>query len=226
MSGSSGRGIGAVDLLSDGFAGYLRSERGVTELTVGVYVADICRFLVGRGGGDLSELTAAEVSKAVLGQVTRWSPASVRRYGCSLRSFLRYCYLVGLVDRDLSAAALPVSGRRRSLLPEGITPTQAKALLRACDRRRASGRRDYAVIVLILRLGLPGQRGGDAAPGGPGLAGWAGHGSRQGSPGGPAAVACRCRRGDRRLPVPRPAPHGHGSGGIRAGAAAPCRPEP
>jgi site-specific recombinase XerD len=154
MSGSSGRGIGAAGLLLDGFAGYLRSERGVTELTVDVYVGDIRRFLVDRGGGDLSELTAAEVSKAVLGQVTRWSPASVRRYGCSLRSFLRYCYLVGLVDRDLSAAALPVSGRRRSLLPKGITPTQAKALLRACDRRRASGRRDYAVIVLILRLGL------------------------------------------------------------------------
>jgi hypothetical protein len=122
MSGSSRRGIGAVGLLLDGFAGYLRSERGVTELTVDVYVADIRRFLVDRGGGDLSGLTAAEVSKAVLGQVTRWSPASVRRYGCSLRSFLRYCYLVGLVDRDLSAAALPVSGRRRSLLPKGITP--------------------------------------------------------------------------------------------------------
>lgn len=123
MSGSSRRGIGAVDLLLDGFAGYLRSERGVTELTVDVYVGDVRRFLVGRGGGDLSELTAAEVSKAVLGQVTRWSPASVRRYGCSLRSFLRYCYLVGLADRDLSAAALPVAGdggrccRRASLRP-------------------------------------------------------------------------------------------------------------
>lgn len=140
MSGSSRRGIGAAGLLLDGFAGYLRSERGVTELTVDVYVGGIRRFLVDRGGGDLSELTAADVPEAVLGQVTRWSPASVRRYGCSLRSFLRYCYLVGLVDRDLSAAALPVSGRRRSLLPKGITPTPAEALLRACDRRRASGR--------------------------------------------------------------------------------------
>src|SRR6201989_973890 len=220
MSGSSARGIGVGDLLLDGIAGYLRSERGVTELTVDVYVGDIRRFLVDRGGGDLSELRAADVSKAVLGQVTRWSPASVRRYGCSLRSFLRYCYLVGLVERDVSAAALPVSGRRRSLLPKGITPTQAKALLRACDRRRASGRRDYAVIVLILRLGLRGRRGGALAPGG------AGRVAGQVSPGGPAAVPCRCRRGDRRLPVPRPAPHGHGSRGIRAGAAAPRRPEP
>jgi integrase len=99
-------------------------------------------------------LTAAEVSNAVLSQIADRSPASVRRYGCAVRSFLRYCHLVGLVERDLSAAALPVSGRRRSLLPQGISPTQAKALLRACDRRLAIGRRDYAVIVLMLRLGL------------------------------------------------------------------------
>ena len=86
--------------------------------------------------------------------MTAHSPATVRRYGCALRSFLRYCYLVGLVEHDLSAAALPVSGRRRSLLSKGITSSQTKALLRACDRRRAAGRRDYAVIVLMLRLGL------------------------------------------------------------------------
>ena len=142
MSGCEcGRGIGAVDLLLDGFAGYLRSERGVTELTVDVYVADVRRFLVDRRGGDLSELTAADVSKAVLGQVARWSPASVRRYGCALRSFLRYCYLVGLVDRDLSAAALPVSGRRRSLLPQGhhSDPGQGLAAgLRSASRQRST----------------------------------------------------------------------------------------
>jgi integrase/recombinase XerD len=117
-------------------------------------LSGVRRFLARRGGSDLGELTAAEVSKAVLGEVAGRSPASVRRYGCALRSFLRYCYLAGLIEHDLSAAALPVSGRRRSLLPQGIGPAQAKALLGACDRRRATGRRDYAVIVLMLRLGL------------------------------------------------------------------------
>ena len=142
------------DPLVAGFVGYLRRERGVSELTVEAYVREVCRFVAGLGGSALSELSAAEVSRAVLGQVGGRSPSSVRRYGCALRSFLRYCYLTGLVDHDVSAAALPVSGRRRSLLPQGITPAQAKALLRACDRRRASGRRDYAVIVVLLRLGL------------------------------------------------------------------------
>ena len=150
MSSSS---ASETDRLLEGFAGYLRRERGVSTFTVDLYVADVRRFL-DRGDSELSELTPAEVSHAVLGQVGAWSPASVRRFGCALRSFLRYCFVSGLVERDLSGAALPVSGRRRSLLPQGITPAHEKALLGACDRRRSTGRRDYAVILLILRLGL------------------------------------------------------------------------
>lgn len=154
MSRSSATVTAPAEVLLDGFAGHLRRERGVTALTVEAYVSDVRRFLADRDVSDLSGLTAAEVSNAVLGQLAGRSPATVRRYGCALRSFLRYCHLVGLIERDLSAAALPVSGRRRSLLPQGISPTQTQALLGACDRRRAVGRRDYAVIVLILRLGL------------------------------------------------------------------------
>jgi integrase/recombinase XerD len=154
MSRSGGAGGVSTEGLVDGFVGYLRTERGVTALTVEAYVYDVRRFLAHGGESGLSGLSAADVSNAVLSQVGDRSPASVRRYGCAVRSFLRYCYLVGLVERDLSAAALPVSGRRRSLLPQGITPTEARLLLRACDRRRGSGRRDHAVIVLMLRLGL------------------------------------------------------------------------
>lgn len=145
---------GPAEQLVEGFVDHLRRERGVSALTVEAYVSDVRRFLADRGESDFSRLTAAEVSHSVLSQVADRAPATVRRYGCAVRSFLRYCYLVGVVDHDLSAAALPVSGRRRSLLPQGVIPSEASALLRACDRRRAVGRRDYAVILLILRLGL------------------------------------------------------------------------
>ena len=47
-----------------------------------------------------------------------------------------------------------MTGRRRSALPKGITGAEARALLASCDRRRAPGRRDYAVLVTLLRLGL------------------------------------------------------------------------
>ena len=145
----------SAEVLLAGFAGYLREQRGVSALTVDAYVADVRRFLACRGdASSLHELSAAEVSKAVLHEVAGRSPATVRRYGCALRAFLRYCRLAGLIETDLSAAVLPVAGRRRSLLPQGLTEAQARALLRGCDRRRAVGRRDYAVIVLMLRLGL------------------------------------------------------------------------
>ncbi len=141
--------LGAAGVIGplDGFVDYLREQRGVSPLTISAYVADVDRFLARRSDGRLLELTASEVSEAVLGEMADRSPASVRRYACALRSFLRYCQMAGLVETDLSAAVLPVSGRRRSLLPCGINEA-------ACDRRRAVGRRDYAVIVLLLRLGL------------------------------------------------------------------------
>jgi integrase len=58
------------------------------------------------------------------------------------------------VEADLSRAALAVTGRPRSWLPRAISKADAAALLASCDRRRALGRRDYAVIILLLRLGL------------------------------------------------------------------------
>jgi len=151
MSRSSTESILPLEPLLDGFVGYLRRERGVSPATVDAYASDVRRFLTRHGGAsNLCELTAAEVSKAVLAEVAGWSPAPVRRYAASLRAFLRYCHLVGLIDADLSAAALPVSGRRRSLLPQGISEAQPRVLLRSCDRRRATGLRASEVAALRL----------------------------------------------------------------------------
>jgi integrase len=66
----------------------------------------------------------------------------------------------GLLEGDLSGAALAVTGRRRTTLPRGIEPEAARALLRSCDRRTVVGRRDYAVLITLLRLGL---RAGEVA---------------------------------------------------------------
>jgi len=71
-------------VLLAGFAGYLCEQRGVSALTVDAYVAGVRRFLARRGvASSLHELSAAEVSKAVLHEVAGRSPATVRRYGLS-----------------------------------------------------------------------------------------------------------------------------------------------
>jgi hypothetical protein len=118
-----GEGSGRPALLLYGFAGYLRSERGVTELTVDVYVGDRRRFLVDRGEGDLSELTAADVSEAVLGRVTCWSPASVRRCGCSLRGrLLAGCSVPAAARPGRRAGRLATLGRTRPAQPHHGPP--------------------------------------------------------------------------------------------------------
>jgi len=142
------------ELLVAGFVDYLREERGLSPLSVEAYRSDVLRFLQRSKRDDVRGLTHVEVSRAVLREIVDHSPASVRRFGVALRSFLRYCYVAGILDADLSASALPVSGRRRSLLPKGLTPSEAAVLMRACDRRRAGGRRDYAAMLLMTRLGM------------------------------------------------------------------------
>jgi len=90
-------------------------------------------------------LTTAEVTDAVTRECARVSTGGVQYFVAALRAFLRYCHLQGLIDSDLSAAALAATGRRSWLLPKGLTRAQTAALLRSCDRRTAIGRRDHAV---------------------------------------------------------------------------------
>src|SRR5262249_7671965 len=118
------------------------------------------RFLDGLAGSGLADLTAADVTRAVLAETAMVSPGSAQYFVAALRAFLRFCFLEGLTGADLAWAALAVTGRRRSPLPKGISRADAEALLASCDRRGRAGRRDSAVLVTLLRLGL---RAGEAA---------------------------------------------------------------
>jgi integrase/recombinase XerD len=142
------------------FERHLLCERALTGSTAAAYVAYARRFLAGRAGRRLDGATAADVTGAVLAEAEAVSASSAQYFVVALRAFLRFCFLDGLVEADLAGAALAVTGRRRFPLPRGISRADARALLAACDRRRRTGRRDYAVLMLLLRLGL---RAGEAA---------------------------------------------------------------
>ncbi|MGH3811313.1 MAG: site-specific integrase [Pseudonocardiaceae bacterium] len=142
------------EALLGSFERYLLGERGLVAGTVGGYVAHARRFL-DRLSGQLAGLTAGDVTAAVLHESTRGvSVSAAQNFVAGLRAFLRFCFVEGVLDADLSGAALAVTGRRRSPLPRGISPAEARALLACCDRRTALGRRDYAIILSLLRLGV------------------------------------------------------------------------
>jgi site-specific recombinase XerD len=144
-----------ADVLLASFERYLLTERGLAAGTVRGYVRHACRFVDGLSPSrGLVRLTAGDVTAAVLRESAAVSVSAAQFFVAGLRSFLRFCFLDGLVEADLSQAALSATGRRRSSLPRGISKADARALLDCCDRRSALGRRDYAVIIMLLRLGL------------------------------------------------------------------------
>lgn len=149
------------EVLLSRFHAYLLAERGLAPCTAGAYAARARRFLEkGAADGDVTTLGTSDVIRAVERECATVSVGSAQYFVAGLRAFLRFCFVEGLVASDLSAAALAVTGRRRSMLPNGISGADALAILKSCDRRRSDGRRDYAVLVILLRLGL---RAGEVA---------------------------------------------------------------
>lgn len=143
------------------FETYLFTERSLASGTVRGYVDHARRFLGWLPAGtSLAEVTASDVTAALRREAAAVSVAATQYFRAGLRAFLRFCFTEGLLEGDLSGAALAVTGRRRTALPRGIEPEAARALLRSCDRRTALGRRDYAVLITLLRLGL---RAGEVA---------------------------------------------------------------
>jgi integrase/recombinase XerD len=144
-----------MDVLLAGFECYLLAERGLVAGTVVLYRTAARRFLAGLPPGrGLADLAAGDVTAAVLRESEGLSVSAAQNFVSGLRSFLRFCFVEGLVGSDLSRAALFARGRSSSSLPRGISRTDARALLDSCDRRQALGRRDYAIVITLLRLGL------------------------------------------------------------------------
>lgn len=153
--------VSAAEAIIRSFGCYLIAERGASSSTADAYVPRARRFVTAYApGGDPRALTPGTVTSAVLAESATVSVASAQVFVLALRAFLHFCFAAGLTGTDLSAAAVMMTGRRRSFLPRGISSSDAECLLRSCDRNTAAGRRDYAVILTLLRLGL---RAGEVA---------------------------------------------------------------
>jgi integrase/recombinase XerD len=152
---------GPVEVLLEGFRGYLRAERGVSGKTARDYAAAVRPLLDELADAErvrVAAATAAGVSEFILGQCRIRNVRAAQLVVTATRALLRYLHLQGMVDGCL-VAAVPKVPDRRQQLPRGLEPAQVQAMLDACDHSPA-GRRDYAILVVLARLGL---RAGEAA---------------------------------------------------------------
>jgi site-specific recombinase XerD len=72
----------------------------------------------------------------------------------ALRSFLGFLYLQGQLATPLAASVPTVATWRLSELPQFLEPEQVQQIVQSCDRNSPCGRRDYAALLLLARLGL------------------------------------------------------------------------
>lgn len=139
------------------FTTYLQKERGLSDKTQLQYRSFIDRFLFerfGHGPVDLATLRAEDVITFITQQATHLSPARGKAATTALRSYLRYLRACGAIQLDLVAAVPTVPNWSVSGIPRAITPDHLQAIFAYCPRDTAVGRRDYAILMLLARLGL------------------------------------------------------------------------
>jgi len=151
------RELTPVELAIDAFKYYLRNERSLAEATVVNYMPFIHRFLTDRFGDGpvmLSRLSAGDVVRFVQCQALRLHVKSAKLLTCALRSFLRYTRYRGDIALDLAAAVPTVASWSMTSIPRAIPSDAVSQLLASINRRTPIGRRDYAILLLLARLGL------------------------------------------------------------------------
>lgn len=145
------------------FSDYLRQQRALASGTINYHRKYVATFLAYRfpdGAVDPSKIEAQDFVIFLQKEAARRTPMSAKNVSTVLRSFTGYLFSAGIIDRDLSGSIPTVCCWSLTGIPKGLTRKQVARVLACCNRKTATGRRDYAVLLLLARLGL---RAGEVA---------------------------------------------------------------
>ena len=138
-----------------GFGAWLRAD-GCAVSTVRAYGTVAGEFLAFTGSrGGLAALDGAVIG-AFVATLAGYAPRTVEHKLCAVRSLLRFAAAGGLTDRGVLETVPAVRSTRQARIPSVWDPVDVAKVLEAIDRGNPSGKRDYAIVLLICRLGLRG----------------------------------------------------------------------
>jgi integrase/recombinase XerD len=156
---------GPVDATLEHYRQYLAQERGLQATTARLYIHLVRPFVSGRVSPDgltlnWASLRAADVIGFVVACTPQQSRGAAKLTVTALRSLLGFLHVDGRIAGPLTSAVPSVAGWRLAGLPKGLMPGDVQALFASCDRRGRTGRRDFAILTMLVRLGL---RAGEVA---------------------------------------------------------------
>ncbi|MHA7244587.1 tyrosine-type recombinase/integrase [Paeniglutamicibacter antarcticus] len=141
---------------------WMRENRGLTEKSIAAccyYAAGVLDLIAADGSVQWARLDAQALNEYIAERGRPYGVVTRAHIVDAIRCLLRWALSTGRLERDLSAGILKPKGTSRAL-PRGVNSEQVAALLAACDPATVIGARDFAVLVVLVRLGL---RAGEAA---------------------------------------------------------------
>lgn len=145
------------------YARWLAVERGLAKTTIGRNVELVRPFVSGwerAGRVELERLRAADITAFVVAHCQHAGGGTAPRMVTALRSLLRFLHVEGFIEEPLASVVPPVAAWKLTGLPRALTAEQVAALLASCDQTTVVGRRDLAILKVLVRLGL---RAGEVA---------------------------------------------------------------
>jgi len=149
--------ITSQDQIFEEFGDYLRRERGLVPKSIIRHQPFIRRFLhevCPAGVGDLGRISQESVIRYIERHARDWSAGSGKAMCWSLRAFLRYLHHKGLNPLALAGCVPSIRQWKLASLPTYLSTAQVQKVLHGCDRATAMGRRDYAILMMLAKLGL------------------------------------------------------------------------
>lgn len=143
-----------------GFFAYLAGERGLRPASIVQYRhhLDHLKAYLARVGAQVSELSPALLSAFVVERSRAGLAMSTVRDTCGvLKVFLRYAHREGVLTADLSGSVEWPQVYRLSTIPRSISWAEVAQVLAGVDRRTRAGKRDYAMLLLLVTYGLRGR---------------------------------------------------------------------
>jgi integrase/recombinase XerD len=146
-----------IQIVVDAFEYHLRHEQELSQATCLQYipfVEHILRERFGSGAVELSTLCAADVVGFVKRQATLLSQSRAKSATKALRAFLHYLRFRGEIVLDLAAAVPTVPNWSMTGIPRAIAAEHVRTVFAHCRHDTPVGCRDYAILMLLARLGL------------------------------------------------------------------------
>lgn len=145
------------------YEAYMREERNLADATIHSNRVEARRLLASLfpdGEARLKHIGAQDIIEHIRRVTSAYRPSSAGRVVTCVRSFLRFAHCIGSISTDLSSCIPAPANWSLSSIPRALDGDHVRLILGHCDRATAQGCRDYAILMLLSRLGL---RAGEVA---------------------------------------------------------------